>query len=222
MTIGHVPQGGMMQDFNDLSDESAAIVDVGGVQSSGNELAVGSWLDASRPPEFTRYPSNLNTLDQIPTYFRRMQRILQRRGHTCEEAEDLVQDAFLKVQEYCDKGHHVQKPENFLVRTVLRLAINARRDEHRDLYSAERIEDLTLIVDTNPTPDELLARDECLTRMRDALDAANRRTRDVFFMHRLDGLSYSQIARHFGVSISAVEKHVARALAILAEVNERE
>ena len=155
-------------------------------------------------------------------YFRRLRMLLLRRGRTREEAEDLIQDAFLKMQEYCERGGQVRQPEGFLVRTVLRLAANARRDAHRNLYCEEPVENLTLIVDTTPTPDEVLAGDQCLERMRDALDAVSRRTRDVFFMQRLDGLSYAQIAQRLGVSISAVEKHIASALAILAEANQQE
>jgi RNA polymerase sigma factor (sigma-70 family) len=155
-------------------------------------------------------------------YFRRLRMLLLRRGRTREEAEDLIQDAFLKMQEYCERGGQVRQPEGFLVRTVLRLAANARRDAHRNLYCEEPVENLTLIVDTTPTPDEVLAGDQCLERMRDALDAVSRRTRDVFFMQRLDGLSYAQIAQRLGVSLSAVEKHIATALAILADANQQE
>jgi DNA-directed RNA polymerase specialized sigma24 family protein len=87
----------------------------------------------------------------LPHYFRKLQRILLRRGRTREEAEDLIQEAFLKLQEYCDNGGQVRQPEGFLVRTVLRLAINARRDQHRDLYVDEKVEELTQLVDTHPT-----------------------------------------------------------------------
>jgi RNA polymerase sigma factor (sigma-70 family) len=148
-----------------------------------------------------------------------MRRILLRRGRTREEAEDLIQEAFLRMQEYCKKGGKVHQPEGFLVRTVLRLAINARRDEHRDLYSDRESEEIALVLDTSPTPDEVLAADECLERMRLALDAVNRRTRDILFLHRLDGLSYAQIAQQTGLSISSIEKHIASALAILADAN---
>lgn len=58
--------------------------------------------------------------------------------------------------------------------------------------------------------------------MREALDAVSRRTRDVFFMHRLDGLSYAEIARRLGVSVSAIEKQMASALVAIADVNEPE
>lgn len=151
-----------------------------------------------------------------------MQKLLLRRGRTHHEAEDLIQEAFLKMQEYCERGGQVQRPEGFLVRTVLRLAINARRDEHRDLYSTEQVEELTFVLDTNPTPDEVLAADECLKRMHQALEAVSQRTRDIFFMHRLDGCSYAQIAQRTGLSVSSIEKQIASALAVLAEVNETE
>lgn len=161
-------------------------------------------------------------MDRLPVYFRRLRGVLLRRGRSREEAEDLIQDAFLKMQEYCRQGGEVRQPEGFLMRIVLRLAANARRDAHRELYSEHPVEDLTLLIDAGPTPDEVLAGDQCLERMRNALDALSHRTRDIFFMQRLDGLSYAQIARQMGLSISAVEKHVASALATLAEASQRE
>jgi RNA polymerase sigma factor (sigma-70 family) len=155
----------------------------------------------------------------LPEYLRRVRRLLLRRGNSHAEAEDLVQEAFLRMQEYCAKGGEVRQPEAFLVRTALRLGMNARRDAHRDLYTGEDVEQITFVIDANPTPDEVLAGDQCLERMRQALDAVSRKTREVFFMHRLDGMSYAQIARHMGVSVSAIEKHIANALVVLADAN---
>lgn len=145
-----------------------------------------------------------------------------RRGTRPEDAEDLIQEAFIKMQLYCAKGGEVHQPEGFLVRTALRLAANARRDAHGDLYVDKKVDELTLLIDTNPTPDEVLAADECLMRMRTALDGLNARSRDVFFMHRFDGLTQPEIAQRYGISVSAVEKHVAIALAALAEASLRE
>jgi RNA polymerase sigma factor (sigma-70 family) len=159
-------------------------------------------------------------MNELPLYFRRLQRLLLRRGRTREEAEDLIQEAFLRMQEYCGKGGEVQTPEHFLVRTVLRLAMNAHRDAHRELYVDQNVEELTLLIDTNPMPDEVLAADECLERMRIALNTVSQRTRDVFFMQRLDGLTYAQIAVQMRLSVSAVEKHMASALVALANVSE--
>ena len=158
-------------------------------------------------------------MDAFTLYVRRLKKLLQSRGRSREDAEDLIQDAFVRMQAYCERGGKVRQPEAFLVRTVTRLAINAQRDAHRELFSGEKVEDLTFIVDPQPLPDEVLAADECLNKMRDALDATSRRTREVFFMHRLDGLSYAQIAEAMHLSISAIEKHIASAMATLAREN---
>ena len=59
----------------------------------------------------------------------------------------------------------------------------------------------------------VFAHDECLERMRVVLDRLGRRTRPVFLLHRLYGLSYAQIAQNLGLSVSSIEKHFASALA---------
>jgi RNA polymerase sigma-70 factor (ECF subfamily) len=146
--------------------------------------------------------------------FRRLRRLLLRRGRTPEEAEDLIQDAFLRMQAYCKQGREVREPEAFLTRTVLRLHSNAHRYARRHPHVEETVEELVLL-DTAPAPDEVLQAEQCLRNMRQRLDAVNRRTREVFFMHRLDHLSYAQIAARLGISISAIEKHIASAVAIL-------
>jgi RNA polymerase sigma factor (sigma-70 family) len=63
--------------------------------------------------------------------------------------------------------------------------------------------------------------EECLKRMRCALDGVSGRTRAIFLLHRLDGLDYAEIAQHMNLTVIAVEKHIAGALAVLAEANER-
>jgi RNA polymerase sigma-70 factor (ECF subfamily) len=147
-------------------------------------------------------------------HFRRLEKLLRRRGRTREEAEDLIQEAFLRVKIYCDQGGEVKVPEAFLVRTVLNLARDARALEHRELYVKEPVETL-VIADAAAAPDEVLAAEDRLKELERTLDAINPRTREVFFMHRVDGLSYAQIADHFDVSVSAIEKHIARAMAAL-------
>jgi len=151
-----------------------------------------------------------------------MQRMLLRRGHTFAAAEDLVQEAYLKMLQYCEEGGQVGQPEAFLTSTALRLSLNAHRDAHKDLYVNDDVDDLTLLIDTNPAPDEVLAADQCLERIKLALDNVSPRTKEVFFMHRLDGLSYAQIAAHFGMGVSAVEKHMMSALAAMARASKRE
>lgn len=53
---------------------------------------------------------------------------------------------------------------------------------------------------------------ELLERMEAALLSLPRFTREVFLAHRLDDLSYLQIAKITGVSVRRVEREMARAI----------
>jgi RNA polymerase sigma factor (sigma-70 family) len=150
-----------------------------------------------------------------------LKKLLRRHGSTREQAEDLVQEAVLRLHVYTREGGRVDNPDAFLRRTALNLAVDAYRHARADRYADDPVEALDLI-DVGPTPDEVCAAEQRLNNMKKALDRANPRTRDVFFMHRLQGLSHAEIAERLGVSVSAIEKHVASAVTLLAIERQRE
>jgi len=154
-------------------------------------------------------------------YLKKMRGVLSRRGREREDIEDLMQDALVRLLEYCKNGAEVREPEAVLVRTVQRLAMNHDRDAHSELYTDQPLEKLVLI-DPGPTPEEVLSGEQCLDGLRKTLDAVSSRTREVFFMHRLHGFSYAQIARQMDMPVSTVEKHIARAMTVLLEKKRRE
>lgn len=155
------------------------------------------------------------------TLLRRVKRLLRRRGATAEDAEDLVQEAVLRLHVYASAGNEIRSPESFVARTALNLAIDAARHAHANLYEATSVEELT-IIDTQPRPEEVFAAEERLIRMKDTLDRVSPRTREVFFMHRLQGFSHAEIASRLGISKSTIEKHIASAVTTLAMERESE
>ena len=62
---------------------------------------------------------------------------------------------------------------------------------------------------------------EQLRRLRRALAKLDPRTRELFLLHRTEGLSYGEIAERLGIPHEAVERHVADALYRLAVRMER-
>jgi len=150
--------------------------------------------------------------------FRRLRMVLRRRGQSREDAEDLIQEAFLRLHVYC-QDNEVRRQEAFLMRTMLNLAVDRHRHAHHELYVAESPEDL-MLADLRPTPDEDLALKQRLLRVGQVLDALAPKTREIFLMHRLEGHGCAQIAQTFGISVSAVEKHIARAVLALMDVAE--
>jgi len=51
-----------------------------------------------------------------------------------------------------------------------------------------------------------------LQRLERAMAMMDARSRAIFVAHRLDDLSYAQIADSFGLSVEAVERHIADAI----------
>src|SRR3546814_18334423 len=77
----------------------------------------------------------------------------------------------------------------------------------RAAYPAALIDDLT--------PERVLLGRERLRQIDAALAELNDVTREIFVSFRLEGRRQAEIATTMGISISAVEKHVARALVYL-------
>ncbi len=146
---------------------------------------------------------------------RHLKHVLRRHGRNDQEAEDLIQDAFVRLECY-RKEHEVEHDEAFLVRTVVNLSIDAHRTS-RERPETETLVEETLVIDTTPRPDEIFLARERLDRLSGGLDAMSPKTREIFLAHRLEGLGQAEIARNYGVSLSAVEKHIAKAVLFLTE-----
>ena len=66
------------------------------------------------------------------------------------------------------------------------------------------------------SPERVLSSEQELHAVVEALASLSERTRDVFLLFRLEQMKHGQIAEMFGISVSAVEKHVSKAVAHLA------
>lgn len=151
----------------------------------------------------------------------RLLKFVKRRGRSHEDAEDLIQDALLRLTEYC-RTAEVQNEEAFLERTIVNLSIDRyRRDRRRPVahQTVEEISESFQLVDESPGPDEVLAAQQRLDEIRKALDAVSVRTREIYLAHRA-GYSHQELADAFGVSTSTVEKAIARAVVALMDVRD--
>jgi RNA polymerase sigma factor (sigma-70 family) len=140
--------------------------------------------------------------------FSRVRAALMRRGRTMHDADDLVQEAWVRLACY-EREQTVAQPEAFLMRTALNLSIDAHRA--RVSHGEEVLLDEVVLVDTTPSAEATLLGRERMARMVVCLGRLNEKTRHIFLAHRVDGMSYQEIAREQNLSISAVEKHVAKA-----------
>lgn len=138
----------------------------------------------------------------------RVRGVLLRRGRTADDADDLVQEAWLRMADF-ERDTPVVEPGAFLMRTALNLSVSA--DRARAVRGeAVAIEELSL-ADTAPDTEAAVLQRERLARLGVCLGRLGDRTRAVFLDVRVGGMSYAEAARHHGIGVSAVEKHVAKA-----------
>ncbi|WBY06485.1 sigma factor [Sphingomonas sp. 7/4-4] len=75
-------------------------------------------------------------MSQLNEMLRHVRSVLRRRGVADQDAEDLVHEAFLKVERY-EQRHAVRSQEALLVRTAVNLSIDGERRERRALSRPE-------------------------------------------------------------------------------------
>lgn len=138
----------------------------------------------------------------------RVRAALMRRGRTVHDADDLVQEAWVRLACY-EREQTVAQPEAFLMRTALNLSIDTHRT--RVSHGEQVLLDEVVLVDTRPSAEATLLARERIARLSVCLGRLGDKTREIFLSHRVDGLTYQEIARHHQLSISSVEKHVAKA-----------
>lgn len=148
-------------------------------------------------------------MDGVRLLLSKLQRLLASRGRSSADIDDLMQEAFLRLQTYC-RDRPVHNTEAFLVRTVLNLSAEQGRRSRAGQITSDETE-LLSVLDPTPLPDEVYAEQQRLLKVKAALERLSARSRQVFLMHRLDGMTYAQISEDLGISVSMVEKHIARA-----------
>jgi len=138
----------------------------------------------------------------------------RRRIGDVAEAEDLVQESFMRITHRGEQDD-VTHFEAYLYRTAR--SVLSDRLRRRDVRQADAHIPLQPDHDGTEGGDALrvLLAKERLQRVSVTLSALPERTRAIFILCRLEGLRYAEVAARFNISVSAVQKHMLRAVEAL-------
>lgn len=131
-----------------------------------------------------------------------------RRLRSRADAEDLAQRVFMRPTQRQD-GQIVDLAAGY----IFTIATNLLRDFARS--SHQNVAALHVDIDGahDPVePERVLIGGERLSCVLATLNSAPERMRAIFLLFRLDGMRQQDIARSFNISVSAVEKHIVRAV----------
>jgi RNA polymerase sigma factor (sigma-70 family) len=149
----------------------------------------------------------------LETYVPALRRYFSKRV-AAGEIDDLVQEVFVRMQ-----THAEGPPIEHLDRYLFAVAASVLTDQARRRAVRHETAHQTLEESHHPaeelTPERVLLDREALELVVTAIAELPARTRDVFVLHRFEELSCTGIAAQLGMSVSAVEKHIMKALRVL-------
>lgn len=134
-----------------------------------------------------------------------------RRRAPAQDVGDLLQECFRRLLSSSAYPHVLaEQPGAYLFRTARNLlAEHHRTDERRMAADHHSYEEPEI---AGPDPHVALEARDQMRRVADALTRLKPKTREIFLMHRVDGLSYSEIAAAKGMSVKGIEKQIAKAM----------
>jgi RNA polymerase sigma-70 factor (ECF subfamily) len=140
---------------------------------------------------------------------------------TSPDAEDLVHETYSKVIGY-EQWADVDNPAAFATQILKNIALDVqRRAKIARMETVGDFEGMGLL-DEGPDPEVVvLSRDELLT-LRGIVMELPDQVRRVFTLRKVYGLPHKEIADRLGLSVSTVEKHLAKGLRICSERLNRE
>jgi RNA polymerase sigma-70 factor (ECF subfamily) len=160
----------------------------------------------------------------VKRYDRKLLRIAQHLTHNREDAEDVVQEAFLKAFQHLDQFRENSKFSTWLIRITLNqslMKLRKRRPTREvsidDDFQREEDNLPIDVADWAPNPEELYRAAELRQILRITLQELGAGLRVVFVLRDIEGLSIEQTAEALGLSLATVKARSFRARLELRE-----
>lgn len=125
-----------------------------------------------------------------------------------DQAEDLVQEAFIKLWQNC-ASVPIEKAKSYLFTIANNSSLNEIKHQKVVLQYENNF---TGLDKTNENPEYILEEKQFKEKLLNAIENLNETQKVAFLMHRIDGKKYSEIADELNISVKAVEKRIHLAL----------
>lgn len=130
-----------------------------------------------------------------------------------EVAEDMTQEAFIKLWENC-REIPLEKAKSFIYTVARNKSLNDLAHQKVVLeYQKKNPGEAK----TYQSPEFEMEENEFKDKLLRALDKLPENLRTTFLMHRIDGMKYQEIADALELSVKAVEKRMSQALQLLRQ-----
>lgn len=125
-----------------------------------------------------------------------------------EQAEDVTQEAFIKLWENCGNVP-IEKARSFIYTVANNATLNQIAHQKVVLeYAKNNAPSMA----TSESPEYKMEEDQFKVKLQNAIAKLSEAQRSAFLLHRIDGKKYHEIAEILDISVKAVEKRIHGAL----------
>lgn len=143
-------------------------------------------------------------------YYKELIGYFSRTLNDTEQAQDVVQETYLRISAMGERANAVLEPRAFLYQTAKRIIIDEwRKKRHFDVVELREVEQMSA---EHEEPLEQLLSSNRMKILYSTINALPPRSQEAFKLHKFEGLSHKEIALKMGISKNAVEKLIMRAL----------
>ncbi len=128
-----------------------------------------------------------------------------------ELAEEIVLDVFTNLWINRKKITIYESLRAYLLKSVKNRAISALRKKKNDFLNDDFLKNYT----NDCNPEKKIITNEEKQKITDALQLIPPRSREIFVLHRFEGLKYKEIAELLEISPNTVENHIVKAMKVL-------
>lgn len=128
-----------------------------------------------------------------------------------EKANDVTQDAFIKLWENCKKVP-LEKAKSYIYTIANNTSLNEIAHQKVVLKYAQNNSNQDR---TNLNPEFIIEEEQFKEKLEKAINKLTEAQRTAFLLHRIEGKKYHEIAIMLDISVKAVEKRIHGALVTL-------
>lgn len=147
-------------------------------------------------------------------YCRRLHGFVLRYIKQREDAEEIVQEVFVKIWESRNKIDVYSSFESFLFTIAYNTTISLLRKRTNEAKYLEHLKSLQQPENSPDLIDEIHY-NELNNRVQTLLNELTPRQKEIFQLSREDGLTHDEIAKKLDISVNTVKKHMGNTLAFL-------
>ena len=124
------------------------------------------------------------------------------------EAEDVVQEVFIKIWQNREKLNSLKSVEAWSMKLTKNLSIDKLRSKHR---RTDGLESTLSISSSDQTPDKAAEMNDTMSRIKNLMLSLPEKQRQVLQLRDIEGMSYDEISKILDLPLNQVKVNLFRA-----------